>query len=210
MSEVIRLSRVTKIELIRLRRRLALARRLHRILRDRMTLLIQDFYIALKKSIELRTKLNQMLKDLYPIYFNTLSLYGKNHLDTITSTVAKGIEILASTRNVIGITVPMMELKKLPENSIYVPVELSQFQLKREEILKTVIELAEYEKAMYLIGVEIAKLRRKVTMLEKILIPRILNTIRYLTMKFDEIEREEKVRSIKIKSLLAIKRGEML
>ncbi|MEM1541126.1 MAG: V-type ATP synthase subunit D [Ignisphaera sp.] len=210
MSEVIRLSRVTKIELIRLRRRLALARRLHRILRDRMTLLIQDFYIALKKSIELRTKLNQMLKDLYPIYFNTLSLYGKNYLDTVTSTVAKGIEILASTRNVIGITVSMMELKKFPESSVYVPVELSQLQLKREEILKTVIELAEYEKAMYLIGVEIAKLRRKVTMLDKILIPRILNTIRYLTMKFDEIEREEKVRSIKIKSLLAIKRGELL
>lgn len=206
MSEIVRLSRVTKIELIRLRRRLALARRLHRILRDRMTLLLQDFYIALKKCVELRSKLNQLLNELYPIYFNTLALYGKDHLDVVTSTVAKGIEILATTRNVIGIVVPLTELQKIPEHSVYIPIELVQLQLKREELLKLIIEIAEYEKTMYLIGIEIARLRRKVTMLEKILIPRILNTIRYLTMKFDEIEREEKARAIKIKSILAEKR----
>lgn len=206
-SETLKISRVTKIELIRLRRRLALARRLHRILRDRMTLLLQEFYIALRRAVDARHKLNLLLKDLYPIYFNALAMYGKDYIDVATSTTAKGVEVLAMTRNIMGISVPLVEIQSIPGSSITVPVELSEIQLKREEIVKLIAELAEYEKAVQLIGLEISRLRRKVTMLEKILIPRILNTIRYLMMKFDEMEREEKVRSIKIKSLLQRKRG---
>ncbi|HDD26842.1 MAG TPA: V-type ATP synthase subunit D, partial [Acidilobales archaeon] len=37
--------RPTKIELIRLRRRLKLARRLHKMLRDRLTILVQEYLI---------------------------------------------------------------------------------------------------------------------------------------------------------------------
>ncbi|MEM4514199.1 MAG: V-type ATP synthase subunit D [Ignisphaera sp.] len=203
-SEIIKLPRVTKIELIRLRRRLALTRRLHRILRDRMTLLVQEFYIALRKSLELRQKLNALLTEVYPQYYRTLRFYGGESLFLAASTTQPN-KVMYGTRNVLGIVVPLLELEEISKPSVILPLEVADIQLKKEEIIKILIELGEYEKTLYLIGREVSRLRRRVQMIEKILIPRLLNTIRYLTMKFDEMEREEKVRSIKIKAMLSAK-----
>ncbi|ADM27838.1 V-type ATPase, D subunit [Ignisphaera aggregans DSM 17230] len=205
-TEIIRLARVTKTELIRLRRRLALARRFHRILRDRMTLLVQEMFITLKRAIELRKKLNQLLEEIYPQYFKALSIYGYEELIVRTLPVSIGIEIVAGTRNIMGVVAPMIDVKSIPQNSPLLPLEVVNIQLKREEIIRTIIDLAESEKTLYLLALEVSRLRRRVTMLEKILIPRIVNTIRYLTMKFDEIEREERVRQLKVKAVLARRR----
>jgi len=205
-TEIIRLARVTKTELIRLRRRLALARRFHRILRDRMTLLVQEMFITLKRAIELRKKLNQLLEEIYPQYFKALSIYGYEELIVRSLPVSIGIEIVAGTRNIMGVVAPMIEVKSIPQNSPLLPLEVVNIQLKREEIIRTIIDLAESEKTLYLLALEVSRLRRRVTMLEKILIPRIVNTIRYLTMKFDEMEREERVRQLKVKAVLARRR----
>lgn len=203
-TEAIKLPRVTKIELIRLRRRLALTRRLHRILKDRMTLLVQEFYITLKRALELRQRLNSILAEMYPQYYRALGLYGKEALFVSASTVRPN-NVLFGTRTVMGIVVPLIEIEEISKPSLMLPPETAGIQLKKEEVIKVMVELAEYEKSLYLIGREVARLRRRVQMIEKILIPRLTNTIRYLTMKFDEMEREEKVRSIKIKALLSAK-----
>jgi V/A-type H+-transporting ATPase subunit D len=201
-GEIIKISRPTKIELIRLRRRLVLARRLHRILRDRLTLLVQEFYIALRRAYELRAKLNSLLSEIYPSYYSTLRIHGYWHLELVSSDTATGVEVSASTRNAMGVVVPMLELRGTYPSSVILPIELYEVQLRRVEFLETVVLLAEYEKALVLLGAEIARTRRKVTMLEKILIPRIMRTIAYLKMKFDEMEREEKVRMLRTKSFL--------
>ncbi|MEM0152711.1 MAG: V-type ATP synthase subunit D [Ignisphaera sp.] len=201
-SEILRLPRPTKIELIRLRRRLTIARRLHRILRDRLTFLLQEFYVVLKKAYDTRSKLNKLLNEIYYYYYIALSLHGLEYLDVTSLATAKGISIIAGVRNVMGVPAPMIELAMVPESSSILPIEVSTIQNKRREVLETITRLAEYEKELLNLGKEIARVRRIVTMLEKVLIPRILKTIMYLTMKFDEMEREEKVRSLKIKTLL--------
>ncbi|MEM0249479.1 MAG: V-type ATP synthase subunit D, partial [Desulfurococcaceae archaeon] len=99
----------------------------------------------------------------------------------------------------------LIEVEEVSKPSVMLPPEAAGIQLKKDDLIKVMIELAEYEKSLYLIGREVSRLRRRVQMIEKILIPRLTNTIRYLTMKFDEIEREEKVRSIKIKAILSAK-----
>ena len=45
--------RPTKIELIRLKRRLVLARRIHRILRERLTILVAEFLDITRKTVKL-------------------------------------------------------------------------------------------------------------------------------------------------------------
>ncbi len=201
-GEMIKISRPTKIELIRLRRRLVLARRLHRILRDRLTLLLQEFYIALRKAFELRERINELLSEVYQSYYAALRIHGHELVDLASRFTATELRIVAGTRNTVGVSVPMLELRGVPQSSPLVPIESYGVQLKREELLDLLVSLAEYEKSLLLIGSEIARTRRKVTMLEKILIPRILRTIAYLKMKFDEMEREEKVRMMRIKAVL--------
>jgi V/A-type H+-transporting ATPase subunit D len=55
------------------------------------------------------------------------------------------------------------------------------------------------------VGAEIRRLRRIVNMLEKVYIPRLEKTIKYLTMKFDELSREEVIRAIKIKRKIEVR-----
>jgi len=205
-SEIIRLPRVTKLELIRLRRRLALARRFHRILRDRMTLLLQEFYFTLKRIAELRGELNSALRELYADYFSGASAYS---IDTLLALAAHipTVEVVVGSRNTAGVAVPVVEIIRTPQNTALLPVDFSNLQTEREKILNIILQLSEYERAAILIGNEILKTRRRVVMLEKILIPRLITTIRYLTMKFDEMEREEKARSIKVKQRLSSRRG---
>lgn len=201
-TEIVRLPRPTKIELIRLRRRLTLTRRIHRILRDRLTFLMQEFYIALRKSYEARQKLNLLLNDIYKVYSNSLALYGPELLLEEAKTITGRISVIAGTRNVMGVLVPSIEISEIPTHTPALPLEVADIQLKRREFVETIISLAEYEKELIELGKEIGRVKRIVMMLEKVLIPRLINTIRYLMMKFDEMEREEKIRSIKVKALI--------
>lgn len=106
----------------------------------------------------------------------------------------------------MGVVAPSIEVVETPSHTPALPLEVSDIQLKRKEFIEVVIALAEYEKELMLLGAEIRRVKRIVVMLEKVLIPRLLNTIRYLLMKFDEMEREERIRSMKIKVLL-LQRG---
>jgi V/A-type H+-transporting ATPase subunit D len=103
----------------------------------------------------------------------------------------------------MGVVAPVLEISRIPGSTLALPVETCEIQVRRRELIETLIAVAEYEKELIRLGAEIARVKRIVTMLEKILIPRLLNTIRYLVMKFDEMEREDKVRSMKIKAILA-------
>lgn len=205
-TETIRLPRPTKIELIRLRRRLALTRRIHRILRDRLTFLMQEFYIVLRKTYEVRRRLNALLSEIYSSYSNAAAIYGLGVLNEGARSIPGKISVIAGTRNVMGVVAPSIEVVEVPSHTSALPLEVSDIQLKRREFIEAVVALAEYEKELVLLGAEIRRVKRVVIMLEKVLIPRLLNTIRYLLVKFDEMEREERVRSMKIKALL-LQRG---
>jgi V/A-type H+-transporting ATPase subunit D len=57
------------------------------------------------------------------------------------------------------------------------------------------IELAEMEKACFMLADEIEKTRRRVNALEYVMIPDMTDTIRAITMKLEENERGNLTRS---------------
>lgn len=64
------------------------------------------------------------------------------------------------------------------------------------------IELAEAEKLVELLAIEIEKTRRRVNALEYRLIPHTKEMIRFITMKLDEIERSNLSRLMKVKDIV--------
>ncbi len=61
------------------------------------------------------------------------------------------------------------------------------------------LELAESEKAIELLAVEIEKTRRRANALENVMIPNYIDTIKYIQMKLDENERASITRLMKVK-----------
>jgi V/A-type H+-transporting ATPase subunit D len=71
-----------------------------------------------------------------------------------------------------------------------------------QKCLETIIELAELQKCLELLGMEISKVKRIDNTLEHIVVPGLYVTIKYLTMKFEERNREEAARLKHVKLLI--------
>lgn len=208
--------RPTKIELIRLRRRLKLAKRIHRILRERLTILITEFLNSVRQVIDERKELVKLLEKGYVNEPSMRMSHSFEELENIARTSPSPLEVYTATKNIMGVRTPFIDYRRIEEyEELKIPVSLGATSIPLEimrriftEILEKLLELAEHEKTLDLLSREIARTRRRVNILEHIIIPRLETTIKYLEMMFDEREREEKTRLKRVKAVLSRRRKE--
>jgi V/A-type H+-transporting ATPase subunit D len=79
---------------------------------------------------------------------------------------------------------------------------LDQAASHSEKALQAIVRLAELQRGLELMGMEINRTKRIVNALEYIVIPELRTTIKFLNMKFEERDREEKSRLKRVKVLL--------
>ncbi|MCK5434257.1 MAG: V-type ATP synthase subunit D, partial [Dehalococcoidales bacterium] len=79
---------------------------------------------------------------------------------------------------------------------------LDQIAQLSEKCLEAIIVLAELQSSLELLGREINRTKRIVNALEYLTIPSLQATIKFLYMKFEEKDREEKSRLKRVKVLL--------
>ena len=72
----------------------------------------------------------------------------------------------------------------------------------RGGVLPELLRLAEVEKATQRMAAEIEKTRRRVNALEHVMIPRLQETIRFITMKLEENDRASRTRLMKVKDMM--------
>lgn len=203
--------RPTKIELIKLRRRLSLARRIQKIVKDRLSILIMEFLQIARETIAAKEKSRVDFAEAY----KALSLAGGYHgyiaLDKEFTASEGNPGIVTGTRNIAGVRIPTVELKveedghqpgySLADTSAWVDRSADEFK----RCLDTIVELAELQSSLEILGREINRTKRIVNALEYMIIPSLENTISFLEQKFEERDREEKARLKRVKVILAEK-----
>ncbi len=70
------------------------------------------------------------------------------------------------------------------------------------QVILRLLKLAEVERAVELLAVEIERTRRRVNALEFVMIPNLEETVKYISMKLDERERANIVRLMKVKDII--------
>ncbi|MDY7019376.1 MAG: V-type ATP synthase subunit D [Chloroflexota bacterium] len=200
--------RPTKIELIKLKRRLSLAQRVQKIVKDRLSILTMEFLQAGRETVEAKRKLVDELSQAYRALSIATGYHGYIVLEKELIATEASVKVTAGLRNIAGVKTPSFELSK-NEKSMrgYSLVDTSSCldhaaQLS-EKFLETVIELAELQRNLELLGMEINRTKRITNALEYIIIPSLQATISYLNMKFEERDREEKARLKHVKVLIA-------
>ena len=200
--------RPTKIELVKLKRRLSLSERVQKIVKDRLSILTMEFLQAARETVEAKRKLVDELSETYKALSIATGYHGYIALEKELIATEADVKVAAGSRNIAGVRIPSFELR---ENGKvmrqYNLVDTSSWldhaaQLSRKS-LEAIIELAELQRGLELLGMEINRTKRITNALEYIIIPSLQATISYLNMKFEERDREEKARLKHVKVLIA-------
>jgi V/A-type H+-transporting ATPase subunit D len=200
--------RPTKIELVKLKRRLSLAQRVQKIVKDRLSILTMEFLQAAKETVEAKKKLVDELAQAYKALSIATGYHGYIALEKELIATETDVKVTAGLRNIAGVRIPSFELRENGRSMKgYSLVDTSSWvdraaQLS-EKSLEAIVELAELQRGLELLGMEINRTKRITNALEYLIIPSLQATINYLTMKFEERDREEKTRLKRVKVLLA-------
>ena len=199
--------RPTKIELIKLRRRLSLASRIQKIVKDRLSILMMEFLQIARETAEAKRKLLNEFSETYKSQSITAGYHGYIVLEKELAAAERDLEITIGSRNIAGARIPSFELKSTERktesyNRGDTSAWVDETAQRSEKCLEAIVALAELQNSLELLGREINRTKRIVNALEYLIIPSLQVTIKYLYMKFEERDREEKSRLKRVKVLL--------
>ncbi len=208
MPELIAGIHPTRMELLTLRKRRAIAERGRDLLREKLDALMIEFFQFVREIAALRTKAQGLLAQAYDDFVEAQMAMGYMKLEQTSIGVDDRFTIETKTRNVIGVTIPYIQvnvkpLTGFPYNVYDTSITLDEATLKMADAIKAIAELSSAEAAVKKLAEAIAATKRRVNSLEYVVIPRMLATIRYIEMHLEEAEREDFFRLKRIKSRLA-------
>ena len=201
----------TRMELSKLKKRLATATRGHKLLKDKQDELMRQFINLIKYNNQLRDEVEKELGSSLKDFVMARAVMSSEFLEEAIAYPKEEIEVEVGNKNIMSVNVPIMNFKRKlegDEGSIYpygfmnTSAELDDSISKLYGILPKLLELAEVEKSGQLMADEIEKTRRRVNALEYMTIPQLKETIRYIRMKLDENERSALTRLMKVKSMI--------
>ena len=202
-------------ELISLRKRRRIAERGQDLLREKLDALMIEFFQFAREITALRAKTQDLLSRTYSKFAEAQMLMGSIPLEETSLTTQDRFEVDATTRNVIGVSIPhvQVEVKSLegyPYSMIGTSAKLDEAVQLMTEAVKNVVELSAAEAAIRRLAEAIAATKRRVNSLEYVVIPRIQTTIRYIEMMLQERAREDFFRLKRIKTRLESEEEEQI
>ena len=201
----------TRMELTKLKKRLATSTRGHKLLKDKQDELMRRFIDLVKYNNVLRKEVEEMLGGAFKDFVMARAVMSSEFLEEAIAYPKESISLEVAVKNIMSVNVPVMEFKRSMEDdagSIYpygfgnTSTELDGAIEKLYSILPKLLELAEVEKSCQLMADEIEKTRRRVNALEYMTIPNLQETIKFIKMKLDENERSAITRLMKVKSMI--------
>ncbi len=199
----------TRMELLKLKQREKLAIKGHSLLKEKRNALIMEFFNILERVKGSRENVSEKLKDAYKDLTASQIIMGDLAVKKAAMSVKESVNVDIESRSIMGVVVPMMDYDVQQRNIVErgygfmdTSVKLDEAAKEFEESIALIIELAEVEKTIILLANEIESTKRRVNALEHIIIPRIKNTVKYIEMRLEEMDRENFVRLKMIKKTL--------
>ncbi|HNX16351.1 MAG TPA: V-type ATP synthase subunit D [Bacilli bacterium] len=165
--------------------------------------------ILVREMLLLMPKVNEIRDQIYSVYSKAyLALQETNITLGIVNEITKAIPIdngvHLSFRNVMGVDIPVVtHTPKKISLSYGLKSTNSKFDYAYQMFLKArdlTVKLAEIDNAVYSLANGIRKAQKRANALENIVIPNLIENIKYISEVLEEREREEFVRMKVIKA----------
>ncbi len=192
-----------RMELLRLRRRLVLAERGHKLLKDKLEEIMRRFLQLMRQLYDLQETVSLKLRKALLSFALART---RNSLQSLESLIPEGKLLLAVEKErIFNLTIPRFKIEEM-ELSAYdllnTESELDIGIKKIQQILEDLLEMTRLWKAVELLSQEIEITRRRVNALEHILIPSIKETISYISSRLEEMERSFQVQLMRVKEVV--------
>lgn len=202
----------TRMELLKLRKKLVIAKRGHKLLKDKLDELVRIMIALVKDVSELRDSTDrELVKSMRLMNYAGAASFPES-VSAAMHAPDSPLEINILMTPLLNLKIPRLEYKKEPAVQILPGTPQTSTALDESidvfgSALKMLLELAAKEKEIRLVADEIEKTRRRVNALEYILIPGITEKIKFISMKIEETERNTLVRLMRIKDIVRAPRS---
>jgi V/A-type H+-transporting ATPase subunit D len=199
--------RVTRMELLKLKKSLEVAIRARNLLEEKRNVLAMELLDYIKKMGLAQEKIDERMKKTHDAFIEAQMVLGKMGIrSAIVSISPDRFSIEEKYRSIMGIRIPILNLienkTQIPCNFLSTSSKLDEVAFHMNEVIKTTIEVAEAQATIKKLAEELKKIKRRVNALDRIIIPRIQNRIKYIEERLSEMERETIFRIKRIKYLL--------
>ncbi len=194
-----------RMELLKLRRRLVLARRGHKLLKDKQEELMRQFMALVNEAKQTRLDVEEKLESAYRAFFAARIESPRPHVEEAIAFSEKRIALESRIAPIMNLRVPYFDCEiegDFAHGYLDVTGDFDIALRTFSDIFPMMIRMAQLEKHVAMLAAELERTRRRVNALEHILIPSLEDTIKYISNKLNELERGNLTRLIKVKDIV--------
>ncbi len=206
----------TRMELLKAKTRVKLARKGHKLLKQKRDALILEFFKILGKAQDLRSELNAQMKKAYTALAVAQAYHGMQEIEAAALSVKRAPGVKVDVRNIMGVKIPSLESSQVEKgltergySMVGTSAKIDEVAEAFEKATDLVFKLSQTENAIRRLILEIEKTKRRVNALEFVLIPRLESQATLIRFRLEEMERDSFVmlKTIKRKLKRAEKAG---
>ena len=194
----------TRMELLRLRKRLVVARRGHKLLKDKLDGLMKEFLQIANEYKQHRLAVDEELPRVLKLFVLAEITSSRLITENALETTRQDLEITVKPRRLMSVVIPQFEATFGDSaggySLVHTSPDLDEAIAGLKAFMPELLRMAELEETIRRLSREIEKTRRRVNALEYTFIPRMAETVKYITSKLDEMERSNTSRLMKIKA----------
>ena len=196
----------TRMELLRLRKRITLASRGHRLLSEKRDEISRQLIQIARQIQPLRKQVEAKLLETCRRFMLARAIMEPEDVKAALEIPTKKFSLAVELSNIMNVKVPHLVKEMAGEIICYgfatTSGEMDVALLALEKALDNLIELAEKEKQARLLAVELQMTRRRVNVLEHVVIPELQDAIKFIFAKLGEVERDNTSRLMKIADII--------
>ena len=197
----------TRTELLATKKKIAISESGYELLKIKREGLIMSFFKVLDEAKDIRGQLIEQHKEARQNITIASTVEGDLAVKTASFALSTKPEINLGSRNIMGVTVPVIEGTKVGRSLdqrgyglIGTSPYINDAARSYEGLVELIIKAAEVETTMKKLLDEIERTKRRVNALEFKVIPQLKEAERFIELRLEELERENTFRLKRIKA----------
>jgi V/A-type H+-transporting ATPase subunit D len=197
----------TRINLIQTKKTLNLAESGREVLERKRDILLRDLRSSIFDAEQTRAQLLEALAKAYQSLREANMSKGSDTIANVALGSNHQASFLVNCRSIMGVTVPVVKFQgehdpKPDYGFANTNAELDKAFKEFFNVLTLIADLAMAEGITFQIANDVRRTQRRVNALNHVLIPRYRNTAKWIELVLEEKEREEFVRTKRIKHMI--------